>query len=438
MDLPAAPPLLTRVRTGWWQSADRATAVLYGAVAGLLLAKHADDALPLLAALAGAVAVAWPIAARSRRPVAAFLVSLAALGAVAAWQPRSAAAGLVPLGLTLYTLASRARLSGTVAALCTALAAAATTALPDFRHAGGMVVFGSLYLVLWTIGFAVGMHRRYTALALHTQAEMANTQVERARQELVRQRMDVARELHDVLAHHMSVITVQAGYGGLLLEDGGAAPGETASDTVLARGALAVIENTGRQVLEEMRRMVEVLQTEPEDPADAAPEHVPAPGMGDLPRLIELAAHAGVRVAVTTAGVERALPPGEDLAAYRIVQEALTNVSKHGGCDEAALRLHFGGEHLEIQVINGAARSGLGLTRDAVRSPGRGTTGMRERAALYGGELQAGPTGEGGYHVRARLPLPPILSSAAASTAPAGQSSDPGPDPDPDPDEGAR
>ncbi|MEW2302805.1 histidine kinase [Streptomyces sp. NPDC006655] len=419
MAFPIAPPLLTRVRPAWWRAADGAVAACYGAAAGLLLAKQADAVFPLLGALACAVALAWPIAARSRWPAAAFLVSLLALGVVAAWQPRSASAALVPLGLTLYTLTSRTRPPAAIAALSGALIAAVSTALPDFRHTGGAVLFGSAYLVLWAIGFAVGMNRRYTALALRAQAQQARTGMERARHRLARQRMDIARELHDVVAHHMSVITVQAGYGGMLLEDGAAEVGAAAPGAAQARAVLSVIETTGRQALDEMRRLVEVLRAEDGEPESAEQEvgHAPAPGLGDLPRLIERAAHAGVQVSVTTAGAECALPPGEDLAAYRIVQEALTNVIKHGG-DTAELHLRFGERYLEIQVTNDTTKSGSEPGQDAARSPGRGTAGMRERAALYGGELDAGPTGEGGYRIWARLPLLSVEPTTDAPVPP--------------------
>ncbi|WP_370350797.1 sensor histidine kinase [Catenulispora sp. EB89] len=394
MDLPAVPPLLAWVRPAWWRAADAAAAVLFGAVSALMLAKHADGTLPILGALVGAVALAWPIAARSRRPATAFLLSLVALGAIAAWQPRSAPAALVTVGVTLYAVAARAKSPAAIAALCAGIAAATATALPDFKHSGGAVLFGSIYLVVWTIGFATAMHRRYTTLTLRTRLD--------------RQRMDIARELHDVVAHHMSVITVQAGYGGLLLDGGGGdddCDDDAATpDVARAREALAVIETTGRQALEEMRRLVEVLQAEQGAPPEAG--LAPAPGLADLPRLIDHAANAGVRVTLTTSGPERALPPGEDLAAYRIVQEALTNVIKHAGTDAATLNLSFSDEHVEIQVSNGPAKPKRGGPHDAPPSPARGTAGMRERAQLYGGELHAGPTTGGGYRVRARLPLP--------------------------------
>ncbi|WP_194916821.1 sensor histidine kinase [Catenulispora rubra] len=396
MDLPAAPPLFAWVRPAWWRAADTAAAVFFGAASALLLAKHADGALPLLGALVGAVALAWPIAARSRRPGPAFLLSLATLAAIAAWQPRSAPAAFVPLGITLYALATRAKPPVAIATLCAAIAAATATALPDFKHSGGAVLFGSIYLVVWTIGFAVGMHRRYTTLTLRTQLD--------------RQRMDIARELHDVVAHHMSVITVQAGYGGLLLDDDN--DDAATPDVARAREALAVIETTGRQALEEMRRLVEVLQAEHGSPPEAG--LAPAPGLADLPRLIDHAANAGVRVTLTMTGTERDLPPGESLAAYRIIQEALTNVIKHAGTDSATLNLHFTEDHVEIQVSNGPAKPKRSSLQDAPRSPGRGTAGMRERAQLYGGELHAGPTPDGGYRVHARLPLPSRAETPSA------------------------
>src|SRR6185437_14056158 len=273
------------------------------------------------------------------------------------------------------------------------------------------------------IGFAVGMHRRSAALALRGQAQIARGRLDQARRELVEQRMRIARELHDVVAHHMSVITVQAGYGGLVLEQAVSAP-----SVASARAALGVIETTGRQALDEMRRLVEVLRAQEDAEAGrwgSGSVLAPAPGLGDVPRLLEYGAHAGVHVTVITAGHPRALPAGEDLAAYRIVQEALTNVIKHAG-GAATLRLEYGERALTIEVTNGpSARSEM--TRPAQNpqagegEAGRGTAGMRERALLYGGDLEARPTDDGGFRVTARLPLPAAEQTGAfeATAAPA-------------------
>ena len=404
VDLPALPPLLTRVPPAWWRDLDRAAATGYGVVAALLLAKHADGVFPILGAAGCALATAWPIAARVRHPAIAFLVSFAALGVIAAWQPRSAVAALVPLGLVLYTAASRFRPGLAGAALGAALASAVATALPDFKHSGGATFFSVLYAAAWMIGFAVGTHRRYTALALRGQAQQARIRLDRARHDLVEQRMSIARELHDVVTHHMSVVTVQAGYGGLLLES----VADT-SEAARARAALEVIETAGREALEEMRRLVEVLRAE-----DTEPEHpsgtglVPAPGLADLQQLIVQAAHAGVPVTVSTAGSPCPLPPGEDLAAYRIVQEALTNVIKHAGTP-TTLRLAYSDENVTIEITNTSPPAERSRHEAAAPHTGRGTAGMRERALLYGGELSAGPTGDGGFRVAARLPLRSVL-----------------------------
>ena len=423
VDLPAPPPLLTRIRPAWWSLANRIAAAGYGAGAVLLLAKRADGVLPVLGAIACAAAVAWPIAARARRARAALAVSLAAFGVITVWQPRCASAALVPLGCVLYTMGSGARPRTAVCALLAALGAAGATALPDFKHGGAAGFFGASYITLWTIGFAVGMHRRSTALALRGQAQIARGRLDQARRELVEQRMRIARELHDVVAHHMSVITVQAGYGGLVLEQAVSAP-----SVASARAALGVIETTGRQALDEMRRLVEVLRAQEDAEAGrwgSGSVLAPAPGLGDVPRLLEYGAHAGVHVTVITAGNPRPLPAGEDLAAYRIVQEALTNVIKHAG-GAATLRLEYGERTLTIEVTNGpSARSEM--TRPAQNpqagegEAGRGTAGMRERALLYGGDLEARPTGDGGFRVTARLPLPAAEQTGAfdATAAPA-------------------
>jgi signal transduction histidine kinase len=371
--------------------------------------------MPALAgALTGAVAVAWPITGRRRSPLGAFAVGAAAVAALAMWQPRSVAAGLVPLGYVLYAVAARCRARAAILALLAALAAAAATALPDFRHLGAAALFSPLYITIWTIGYAVAMHRRYTDQLVRGQAQLARAQVDQARRELIEQRIGIAREVHDVVAHHMSVITIQAGYGGLLLDEAA-----DARATTRARDALAVIEATGRQALDEMRRLVGVLRSDdpearedvtPGSPAPAA-DLAPAPGLGDLPRLLDQVSHAGVEVELTATGRARRLPPGEDVAAYRIIQEALTNVMKHSGAATARVHLDYGEDQLMIDVSDEGPANGRPPVPAGPRHHGRGLAGMRERAQLYGGDLHAAPTARG-FRVTARLTLaaPPALA----------------------------
>ena len=404
MDLLVRPPLLSWVRPPVWQAADRVAAVAYGVAATMLLAKHAHGILGLAGAVIGVLAVAWPITGRRRSPLGAFALEVAAVAALALWQPRSVAAGLVPLGYVLYAVAARCRPRAGVLALAVALAAAGATALPDFRHLGAAALFSPLYITIAAIGYAVGMHRRYTDQLLRGQAQLARAQVDQAQRELTEQRITIAREVHDVVAHHMSVITVQAGYGGLLLDEAADARAATR-----ARDALAVIETTGRQALDEMRRLVGVLRAEDAaacaDFGPAATDLAPAPGLSDLPRLLGQGSHAGIAVELTTAGPARPLPSGEDLAAYRIIQEALTNVVRHSGAAAARVHLDYGADQLMIDVIDEGPASGQAPAPADLPHHGRGLAGMRERAELYGGDLRAAPTGRGGFQVTARLPL---------------------------------
>ncbi|AXK32014.1 sensor histidine kinase [Streptomyces armeniacus] len=198
------------------------------------------------------------------------------------------------------------------------------------------------------------------------------------------ERMRIARELHDVLAHSISVINVQAGVGLALLD----------SDPEQARSALTTIKSASKEALGEVRHVLDTLRT----PGDAP--RAPAPGLERLPELAEQAAGAGLRVSTETEGRPAGLPPGADLAAFRIVQEALTNVMRHSASREARVLLHYAGDELRIRVDDDgpAAERGPG-------GGGNGLVGMRERAAVLGGSVEAGPRGDGGFRVLARLPL---------------------------------
>ncbi|WP_030198400.1 sensor histidine kinase [Streptomyces sp. NRRL S-87] len=207
-----------------------------------------------------------------------------------------------------------------------------------------------------------------------------------ARRRADRERLRIARELHDVLAHSISVINVQAGVGLALLD----------ADPEQARTALTTIKAASKEALGEVRQVLDALRT-----PGAAPR-APAPGLDRLPELVEQAAAAGLTVEVERTGAQGgALPPGADLAAFRIVQEALTNVVRHSAARTARVRVVRTRDALELTVADDGPATG----GDAGGS-GTGLTGMRERAAALGGTIEAGPRPTGGFAVRAVLPLP--------------------------------
>ncbi|MFG3158861.1 sensor histidine kinase [Streptomyces sp. NPDC048232] len=209
-------------------------------------------------------------------------------------------------------------------------------------------------------------------------AERAQAAKRRADEE----RLRIARELHDVLAHSISVINVQAGVGLALLD----------SDPEQARTALTTIKDQSKEALGEVRQVLDALRT----PGDAP--RAPAPGLDRLPELVEQAAGAGLAVEVE--GEPPRLPPGTDLAAFRIVQEALTNVVRHSGSRHARVRLDRDGRTLRLRVDDDGPATGA----DAGGS-GNGLAGMRERAAALGGTIEAGPRADGGFRVLAALPI---------------------------------
>ncbi|MGH2633650.1 MAG: sensor histidine kinase [Tepidiformaceae bacterium] len=209
---------------------------------------------------------------------------------------------------------------------------------------------------------------------------------ERARVAVAEERARIAREMHDIVAHNVSVMVVQAGGARRVI----------GSDIEPAIEALAAIEKTGRQTLQEMRRLLGVLRTE-----DGALSLAPQPGLDELAPLIEEVRKAGIVVELNEVGERCPLPTGPDLVAYRVIQEALTNVLKHAGQATVRITLKFSRDALELEVVD----DGKGPIGDAAQSGGHGLFGMRERLSLYGGTLQAGPSKAGGFALTALLPL---------------------------------
>jgi len=201
---------------------------------------------------------------------------------------------------------------------------------------------------------------------------------------VVEERQRIARELHDVIAHSVSVMTVQAGAVRRLL-----LPVQEKE-----RKALETVETTGRQALTEMRRLVGLLREQ-----GAMPEFSPQPGLGTIGSLLERVRESGLPVELQVEGTPQELPPGVDLAAYRVVQEALTNALKYAGPAQAWVTVRWGDDELQLEIANDGSGDGDGS------GGGHGLAGMRERVLLYGGEIESGRGDGGGYVVRARLPV---------------------------------
>jgi signal transduction histidine kinase len=264
---------------------------------------------------------------------------------------------------------------------------------PPVRNAtSALVVSALLIIVSWMIGYSVRQQRAYTA-NLREQAERrAREQLAEARRAISDQRLQIARELHDVVAHTMSLIAVQAGVGNYVIND----------DPDEAARALSSIEQISRGALTEMRALLGVLRTDDGPlaaPAGPGGELMPLPGLADLDSLVQRAAPAGLLVDLDIRGERTQLSAGLDLAAYRVVQEAITNVIKHAATDRCSVTVAYQPETLTLQVTD---RGRSGVRGAAV---GHGIVGMRERVSMYGGRLQAAPLPGEGFQVTARFPL---------------------------------
>ena len=256
---------------------------------------------------------------------------------------------------------------------------------PSFPGYSSLALFVGLVAAAWFLGDVV---RRWRVAAIQHQrraAELAAAREELARRAVSEERLRIARELHDVVAHSMTVVAMQAGSGRLVaVEDPGA-----------AQKALETIEKSSREALADMRRLVGVLR----EGDDSVTE--PAPGLTDIDRLVGELERAGLEVDVHRSGSLDEVPAGMAVAAYRVAQEALTNVVRHAGVDRADLTLDASDGALSIVVLNGPPTR----TVEPIEGGGHGIAGMEERASIFGGSLVAGPTPDGGYRVEARLPL---------------------------------
>ena len=343
----------------------------------------------LLPIIAGLV---LPVVFRRRYPVQAFAVAVVA-GALQVLTDTPPIGSDLAILVMLYTLAAYRPRRVSVPGLIVCLAGSAM-AVAVWAHGLAVldrlllatVIFSGTALVAWVLGDSMRYRRAYLT-ALEDRA--ARLERERDQQALIAtaaERARIARELHDVIAHNVSVMVVQADGAGYVLR----------TDPDRVAEALAAISHTGRKALSEMRRLLGVLRS-----GDERAGLAPLPGLDQLRELVEQARHAGMSVSLCLDGPPRPLPAGAELAAYRVVQESLTNTRKHGGLGAAAaVSLRYEPDALLLQVTD----DGLGAAAAAADEPGHGLTGMRERIEMYGGTIKAGPLPDGGYQVTARLP----------------------------------
>jgi signal transduction histidine kinase len=250
------------------------------------------------------------------------------------------------------------------------------------------VLFAGIVAGSWLLGFLARRWQTMAAENAQRAEELEQARTELAQSAVAAERLRIARELHDVVAHSMSVIAMHAGAARLAV----------GTDAASERTALDVIERSSRGALGEMRRLVTLLREE--DGADVA--RTPAPAVTELHTLVAGIVAGGVTVDVRTEGDLNAVPAGVSLTAYRVIQEALTNIVRHAGPTQASLLVEAGRDAILIRVENQAPLTPSGQVTSA---GGRhGSIGMQERVALYGGTLNAGPTADGGWRVEAQLP----------------------------------
>ncbi|MGP3913546.1 sensor histidine kinase [Nonomuraea sp. 10N515B] len=352
--------------------------------AGLLVeGLRAPDALGTALVVLACV----PVAARRRWPLAALCAGLAPEAVLTAAGYGNGVPGVAGLVL-LYSVASHRGLAMALGGLAASLAAYSFGAVTGpFRaaswtdHVMVVVVLGAV----WGAGRSLRLRRAYLEELKDRAARLERAHAADTRAARAEERSRIARELHDVVAHHVSVMIVQAAAARRVL----------ASDQELAGEALSAIEQTGRMAMAEMRNIVGVLRT------DARAELGPQPGVQDLPALVEQMREAGLPARLLVEGEPRPLPAGVDLAAYRLVQEGLTNSLRHAGAGaKAVVTVQHKPRELDVRVED----DGNGGPDLPMRS-GHGLVGIRERVALYGGILNIGPLPGGGFEVRARFPL---------------------------------
>jgi signal transduction histidine kinase len=337
-----------------------------------------------------------PIALRRRFPIAVFAVTLAAALASDVFYSNFFFPGAL---VALYTVAAQVgRPISIRVGVATALALTITfldesgieeSNFGNWEDVVGRAAMYAVFAAAWLLGDNLRTRRAYLREVEERAARLEREREENIRRAAADEQARIARELHDIIAHNVSVMTVQAAAAGDAFET---QPGSV-------REALASIESTGREALTELRRLLGSVR--PGDgPEDGLRTLAPQPGLARLDDLVEQVRATGLEVELTIEGSPRELPPGIDLSSYRIVQEALTNTLKHADASQATVLVRYGDRTLDVEVVD----DGRGATVDGAER-GRGIIGMRERAALIGGELEVARAADGGFSIHVQIPL---------------------------------
>lgn len=338
------------------------------------------------------VLVMLPLALRRRAPAVALLIIAASL-AVAAILVRDSAGGVpvevfIAMLVAFYSVGAHGdeRRASLVGALALAVIAATDLARPGFFNGGHSARPAAwlAFAIAWLVGRDMRRRRERVADLESRAQQLEREREEKAELAVSEERARIARELHDIVAHGVSVIVAQARAGPHLTDD-----------PERANGVFRAIESSGREALDELRRLLGILRSEDQQLAIG-----PQPGLTSLTSLVGQVRASGLPVELRVEGEPVHLPAGVDLSAYRIVQEALTNVVKHAHATAAEVEVRYRPDALELAIVDDGRGAAVGAN-----GAGHGLVGMRERVALYGGTLDAGRGDGGGYSVRARLPL---------------------------------
>ncbi|HWW54784.1 MAG TPA: histidine kinase [Acidimicrobiales bacterium] len=391
MDEGPALPLTQRLTLRHWVAMDIVLAVVLAtaSIVATVLERHPSpgggwDVVRYVAI--GVTCLAVPL--RRRSPWRALYVVTPAIAVLAALGSRGPT--LIAAAAVVYSVAATTGRRASVEAAACVVGATVVGAMAAQGGPAWAAVLSSppVVLVGWLAGENTRVRRVYVQEMVERTAELERERADRALRAVADERLRIARDLHDIVAHAMSVVAIYSGVAGVLLD--------TQPDKV--RDALKIIETTSKRALAEMRLMVGVLRR-PEEGAELGP----APGLADLPELVEQVRQSGVDVEVDVEGDPQPLPAGVDLSAYRIIQEALTNVVRHAGPTTAHLTVRHRRDQLDIEVVDEGARNGRMAVLSSV-GQGNGLVGMRERVGLFGGALTAAAAGPG-FRVFASLPF---------------------------------